>query len=257
MFRKTNKRQLRTQDIRRLFRESTEELSSPRARIRSAAMRFDDLRRRLAGRDTRDPLVAEVFREFAACITRELPALTCLPALRRLTDSRDECEDACASGIASIWRYILRNHRTGEEVLFTTCAWSYIGRAIVNEARDMLRAKIDKRDNELSLEAGATLQAATETGAGNLSDLFFYCRLAIAGERRERNKEIIVMRLMQLWLSGEGYACRLEEVRNALIKQGIEIRPHALRQQANRLVYKLQTRMENEKAIPASMEAGL
>jgi hypothetical protein len=234
---------LTPREIRWLLRESVQELRSPRSRIRMAGQRLDELRMRLRGRDTRDPLVAELFREFAACITRELPALCSLPALSRLADSRDECEDCAAAGIASLWRYMLRNHGSGESPLFRDCAWAYIGRCIVNEARDALRLKIEQRQHEQQLDAAETLvdmgrgQAAT-----GLAELFFYCRMAIAGEPRERNREIIVMRLMQLWLAGEGYNCRLEEVRLALAELDVEIQPHALRQQAKRLVAKIQNR---------------
>ena len=230
-------------EIRWLLRESVQELRSPRSRIRMAGQRLDELRLRLRGRDARDPLIAELFREFAACITRELPALTSLPSLRRLTDSQEECEDSAAAGIASLWRYMLRNHGSGETPLFRDCAWAYLGRCIVNEARDALRLKIEQRSHEQQLDASAMLvEIGGGQGADGLAELFFWCRMAIAGETSERNREIIVLRLMQLWLAGEGYNCRLEEVRRVLAQQNMEIRPHALRQQANRLVARLQAR---------------
>ncbi|MCB1216273.1 hypothetical protein KDL44_02710 [bacterium] len=247
--------ELTLREIRWLLRESVQEMHSPRSRIRMAGQRLDELRMRLRGRDTRDPLVAELFREFAACITRELPALTTLPALRRLTDSREECDDAAAAGIASLWRYMLRNHGSGEEPLFRDCAWAYLGRCIVNEARDMLRLKIAQRENEQQLEAAESLAAmGSGSGAGGLAELFFWCRLAIAGETRTRNREIIVLRLMQLWLAGEGYNCRLEEVRSVLGEMEIEIREHALRQQVNRLVARMHNRVSADREAVTGLE---
>lgn len=236
--------ELTPREIRWLMREALNELRTPRARVRMAGQRLDELRFRLRGRDVRDPLVAELLREFAASITRELPALTSLPALRRLTDSPEECDEAVACGIASLWRYILRHHGTGAEPIFRDCAWAYLGRCIVNEARDMLRLKIEQRNSEQQLEAAATLEdLSSGSGAGSVAELFFWCRLAIAGEQRMRNREIIVLRLMQLWLAGEGYNCRLEEVRSVLGELGVEIKPHALRQQVNRLVAKIHNRV--------------
>ncbi len=247
--------ELTPREIRWLLRESVQEMRTPRSRIRMAGQRLDELRLRLRGRDARDPLVAELFREFAATITRELPALTTLPALTRLTDSREECEDAAAAGIASLWRYMLRHHAEGHEPLFRDCAWAYLGRCIVNEARDMLRLKISRRNNEQSLEAASTIaDMQCGSGAGSLAELFFWCRLAISGETRERNREIIVLRLMQLWLSAEGYNCRLEEVRQLLGEQKIEIRDHALRQQANRLVARMQNHVREIREAVSGLE---
>ena len=255
LFLARRKAELTPREIRWLLRESVQEMRSPRSRIRMAGQRLDELRMRLRGRDARDPLVAELFREFAACITRELPALTTLPALTRLTDSREECEDAAAAGIASLWRYMLKHHRQGEEALFTDCAWAYLGRCIVNEARDMLRAKISRRNNEQQLEAQASLEDIQQgSGAGSLAELFFWCRLAIAGESRRRNREIIVLRLMQLWLNGEGYPCRLEEVRQVLAENNVQIRDHALRQQSNRLVARMQTRVRDNTQALSGLE---
>ncbi|MCB1186662.1 hypothetical protein KDL29_05780 [bacterium] len=247
--------ELTPREIRWLLRESVQEMHSPRSRIRMAGQRLDELRMRLKGRDTRDPLVAELFREFAGCITRELAALSSLPALKRLTDSREECEDAAAAGIASLWRYMLRHHGTGDEPLFRDCAWAYLGRCIVNEARDMLRAKIEQRENEQQLEAASTLaDMGSGSGAGGLEELFFWCRLASSGEARGRNREIIVLRLMQLWLAGEGYNCRLEEVRLVLGEMDIDIREHALRQQANRLVARMHSRIHGEREAVSGLE---
>lgn len=151
---------------------------------------------------------------------------------------------------------MLRHHGTGQAPIFSDCCYAYLERCIVNAARDMLRLKIRQRQQEQQLEAAGTLVSMQQgSGAGSIAELFFWCRMAMQGERNERNREILVARLMQLWLSAEGYSCRLAEVRRLLAERGIEIGEHALRQQANRLLGRLRQRVDNSMIEAMDMEA--